>query len=123
MSPFPPTWFDGKVTTAAIKATERCIIAAFTTRNTVPFLLFLIIGVLCWRMPPEDIKDVLKLLIDSRQFAFLGWSLFGLTFTAAWGVIVASEKRHQREMDRIMRVKELALKGQLELPLSDSSQP
>jgi hypothetical protein len=96
---------------------ERTIIAAFTTRNTIPFLAFLLVAIYLIRSEPKDITELAHRLINSELIATLGWTLFCLTFFTAWKLLSWQEVRYREEIERLEKVKNLAIKGQLELPL------
>jgi hypothetical protein len=102
------------------KSVERVTIAAFTTRNTIPFFLAAIVGIVAWRMPAPDLRAFLGDLLQSRFLLALGWSLFVITFFGARQLIKWQEKRHAAELDRLTKLKDLALQGQMELPLKQN---
>jgi hypothetical protein len=75
-----------------------------------------------WKLPASDLKDLILRIVDSRTALVLGWGFFVLTFFGAWKVFKWQEEKHARELERLRTVKELALKGQLELPLTDGKE-
>lgn len=104
------------------RALERTIIAAFTTRNTIPFLTFLIFAILAWKLPASDIKEIIFRLLDSHTVLLMGWGFWGVTFFGAWKIFQWQENKHEKEIERLKKTNELALKGQLELPLTNGKE-
>lgn len=116
-----PPWLNSLVLQApkyVWKTIERVIIAAFTTKATVP----LILGTLFWKLLDKltsaDLKELLKSTIESNWLVLLGWFLFAASLVAGTIAFRWREQIYDRELKRITTVKDEAIRGQLDLKLN-----
>jgi hypothetical protein len=101
------------------KSIEKVIIAAFTTKNTVPFGLLMALCFLIWKLPAPTIESLILRVIDSRWFAVLGWVLLGVVLLGAWRLFCWRERLHVAELDQIIKVRDRLVEEQLKLKLNN----
>lgn len=86
------------------KSMERVLIAAFTTRNTIPFGLLVIMGICAWRLDPRDLSLLISDLIHATWFIALGWMLFIVATIVALNMYRRLEATYEREIKRLMDI-------------------
>lgn len=117
MPPEPKPEPPSEVWRHIAKSAERVIIAAFTTRNTIPFGLLVALGLLIYRLPGESTERLLTKIIDSRWFATLGWVLLLAFMFFARKLFVWREKLHAAELEQVVKVRDRLVEEQLKLKL------
>jgi hypothetical protein len=110
-------WPSDEATKHICKSTERVVIAAFTTKNTVPFGLLVALCLLVSKLPAASLEALLFRVIDSRWFAVMGWSLFAVVLLAGWRLFCWRETLHVAEIDQIVRVRDRLVEERLKLKL------
>lgn len=97
------------------KSAERVIVAAFTTKNTIPFGLLVALCCLIYKLPGAAIANLLFHLIDSRWFAVLGWTAFAVTLVVGWRIFCWRERLHVAELEQIIKMRDRLVDEQLKL--------
>jgi hypothetical protein len=101
------------------KSIERIVIAAFTTRNTVPFIGLVVLTIICFRLPPEGLERVATKILDSALYGLLGWVFFLLSLIVGFYLFRWRERIYQSELNRANEVRNKLVEGQLTLKLDE----
>src|SRR2546430_12436911 len=100
---------------------EKVLCKAITTGNIVPFGLLVIAGIIAWKLPPADLKEVILTMVKSVWFCVGGWVLFVISLYGCKKLIAWRESAHQDEMKRMAEVKNEAVQAHFTLPLPTTS--
>lgn len=87
-----------------IKSGERIVIAALTAGKLVPLGMLAALIVLIFRIPQIDLAPLLRELIDSWWFTFLGWFFLLILFLGGRWLFNVRERLHKAELERLTQV-------------------
>lgn len=102
------------------KSLERIIIAAFTTKNTIPFGALVAVCIVAYRLPEDGLKEIILRMVDARWFAVLGWVLLLVALVIGYKLFTWREKLHVAELQQIIKVRDRLVEEQLKLKLDST---
>ena len=96
---------------------EKVLCKAITTGNILPFGLVVIAGIIAWRLPAADLKEIILTVVNSAWFCVGGWALFAISLYGCKKLIAWRESTHLNEVMRMAEVKNQAVQAHFALPL------
>jgi cell division protein FtsL len=115
----PSVSVESQTAKAVARSLEKIIIAAFTTRNFVPFGIVAIIVCLIFRLQPDAVERLITKLIDSLWFALLGWFFLIVALAAGIAIYRWRERMHAAELSDVIKVRDRLVEEQLKLKLEN----